>query len=245
MMTSALFHTRSIETHQLDYSLPEFSPETQASIQPGRDTVSSHADMQERELVQALRNGDEAAFSTLIDRYHSKLQRLARSFVPSEAIAEEVVQETWLAVLEGINRFEGRSSLQTWIFRILTNRAKTRGQRENRYVTFADTTAQTDEDTTSSLEPERFHTSGHLAGHWVIPPTTWDDNTPERLLGSKENLIIINNAISRLPARQRQIIILHDLEGVDSEEICHMLKITPTNQRVLLHRARSRVRANY
>ena len=197
---------------------------------------------QELDLIQALRNGDEAAFSTLIERYHSRLLRLARAFVSSEAVAEEVVQETWLGVLEGIDGFEGRSSLRTWIFRILTNRAKTRGQRENRYVPFSDATNQTEEESDPTHEPEWFHASGHLNGHWAIPPSTWDENTPERLLLSKESLELIEKTVQRLPDAQRQIIVLHDLEGIDSEEICKGLNISPTNQRVLLHRARSKVR---
>ena len=194
-------------------------------------------------FVQALRNGDEAAFSRLIDQHHFRLLRLARAFVPSEAVAEEVVQETWVGVLEGIDRFEGRSSLQTWIFRILINRAKTRGQRERRYVTLSDAATQGDEESDLTLEPDQFHSSGPLTGHWKMPPLAWDERTPEKLLLAKESLDLIKTTIETLPDNQRQIIILHDIEGIDSEEICKGLNISATNQRVLLHRARAKVRA--
>jgi len=197
---------------------------------------------EELELVGALRKGEETAFSTLIEHYHGRLLRLAQTFVSNQAVAEEVVQETWMAVLEGIHRFEGRSSLKTWIFQILKNRAKTKGKREHRYVSFSDLASSTDQEEDGTMEPERFHTSGHLTGHWAIPPTTWDENTPERLLVSKESLAQIEQAIQALPSNQRQVIVLRDIEGVDSEEVCQILNITATNQRVLLHRARSKVR---
>ncbi len=197
---------------------------------------------EELELIEALRKGEETAFSTLIEHYHGRLLRLAQTFVSNQAVAEEVVQDTWMAVLEGIHRFEGRSSLKTWIFQILKNLAKTKGKREHRYVPFSDVASSTDQEEVGTMEPERFHTSGHLTGHWAIPPTTWDENTPERLLVSKESLAQIEQAIQTLPPNQRQVIILHDIEGSDSEEVCQILNITSTNQRVLLHRARSKVR---
>jgi RNA polymerase sigma-70 factor, ECF subfamily len=197
---------------------------------------------EELELVEALRKGEETAFSTLIERYHGRLLRLAQTFVSTQAVAEEVVQDTWMAVLEGIHRFEGRSSLKTWIFQILKNLAKTKGKREHRYMSFSDVGRSSDQEKDGGIE-ERFHTSGHLTGHWAIPPITWDENTPERLLVSKQSLVQIEQAIQALPSNQRQVIILRDIEGVDSEEVCQILNITPTNQRVLLHRARLKVRA--
>ena len=211
-------------------------PETKAL--QNRSTVT----YEELELIEALRQGDEVAFSTLIEQYHGRLLRLAQTFVSNQAVAEEVVQETWMAVLKGIHRFEGRSSLKTWIFQILKNRGKTKGQREHRYVSFSDLARSTDQEEDGTIEPERFHTSGHLTGHWAIPPTTWDENTPERVLVSKESLAQIEQAIQALPSNQRQVIVLRDIEGVDSEEVCQILNITSTNQRVLLHRARSKVR---
>lgn len=196
----------------------------------------------ELELIESLRKGEEAAFATLVERYHGRLLRFAQTFVANQAVAEEVVQETWMAILKGIHRFEGRSSLKTWIFRILQNLAKTKGKREHRYLSFLDVRGSTDQEENSAMPSERFHTSADLTSHWAIPPITWDDNTPERLLVSKQSLLKIEQAIQALPSNQRQIIILRDIEGVDSEEICQMLNITPTNQRVLLHRARLKVR---
>jgi len=197
---------------------------------------------EELELIESLRAGEETAFATLIEQYQGRLLRFAQSFVPSQAVAEEVVQETWIAVLEGIHRFEGRSSLKTWIFRILQNLAKTKGKREQRYMSFSDVGSSTDQEEDSAMESKAFHTSGHLTGHWTMPPTTWDENTPERLLVSKQSLAQIEKTIQSLPSNQQQVIVLRDIEGVDSEEICQILNITSTNQRVLLHRARSKVR---
>ncbi len=242
MMPSAQSHPIAMGMYELENPLQDFIPDPQVQNQAHRNSVNSDTEMKERELVQALRNGDEAAFSSLIERYHTRLLRLARGFVPSQAVAEEVVQETWLAVLEGIAGFEGRSSLKTWFFHILTNRAKTRGQREKRYVPFSEKATQSDTEGNPPREPERFRTSGHLAGHWAITPTTWHEYTPERLLLSKEALAQLEEAIQTLPANQRQVMVLRDIEGIDSEEICKYLNITPTNQRVLLHRARSKVR---
>ena len=127
---------------------------------------------EELELIEALRKGEETAFSTLIEHYHGRLLRLAQTFVSNQAVAEEVVQDTWMAVLEGIHRFAGRSSLKTWIFQILKNRAKTKGKREHRYVSFFDVASSTDQEEDGTMELERFHTPEHLTSHWAIPPTT-------------------------------------------------------------------------
>ncbi len=196
----------------------------------------------ERTLVEALRMGDEAAFSFLLDAYYGSLLRLAMAYVPSRAVAEEVVQETWLGVLESLPRFEGRSSLKTWMFRILTNRAKTRGKRESRYESLDSGDGRSESDDESWRDPERFRPSGALAGHWLTPPSMWDEETPERLLLSKESRAIIEQAIQALPSVQRQVITLRDVEGIDSKDVCNFLDISETNQRVLLHRARTRVR---
>ena len=192
-------------------------------------------------LLQALRNGDEAAFATLVDRYHGLLLRLALAFVSSRAVAEEVVQDTWVGVLEGLNRFEGRSSLKTWIYRILINQAKTRGVRESRSVPFSAPTASGEEPSEPAVDPSRFRTSG-LADFWETYPRQWDENTPERILLTKEGLAQIEKAIAALPPMQRQVITLRDVEGLGAEEVCNVLDLSETNQRVLLHRARSRVR---
>ena len=196
----------------------------------------------EQLLVNALRQGDHAAFEFLIDRYYGALLRLAMAYVPSRAVAEEVVQETWQGVLESLPRFEERSSLKTWIFRILTNRAKTRGKRERRYESLDSGDGQDDSDETRWREPERFRSSGALVGHWLIPPRMWEEETPETLLLSKENRTLIEQAIQKLPFIQQQVITLKDIDEIDSKEVCNLLQITETNQRVLLHRARSRVR---
>jgi RNA polymerase sigma-70 factor, ECF subfamily len=196
----------------------------------------------EQVLVAALRQGDESAFGFLIETYYGALLRLAMAYVPSRAVAEEVVQETWQGVLESLPRFEGRSSLKTWMFRILTNRAKTRGQRERRYESLDSGDGQGEGDDEGWREPERFIQSGALAGHWSTLPSMWDEETPERLLLSKESRALIQQAIDALPLVQRQVMTLRDIEELDSKEVCNILEVTETNQRVLLHRARTKVR---
>ncbi|SRR6266508_836351 len=190
-------------------------------------------------LVEALRAGDEAAFMTLVDRYGPSMLRLAMVYVRNRSVAEEVVQETWLGVLRGIDRFEGRSSLKTWIFRILTNTAKTRGQRESRSVPFG---SFGDEDE-PAVDPDRFLPPDHprWPGHWSSPPSGWSGVPEERLVG-KETLGVIAQAVEALPPAQREVITLRDLDGWTSDETCNALGLTETNQRVLLHRARSKVR---
>ena len=203
------------------------------------ERVTSSDDL---EQLEALRNGDERAFASLVDRYYGSLLRLAMAYVPSRAVAEEVVQETWVGVLEGLSRFEGRSSLKTWIFRILTNRAKTRGQRERRYEPMGLGGDSGDNPDGPAVDPDRFLKSGYFVDHWVSQPNAWEDETPERLLLSKETRAQIEKAIEALPPTQRQVITLRDIEEVSSQEVCNILDITETNQRVLLHRARSKVR---
>ena len=192
-------------------------------------------------LVNALRAGDESAFAALLERYHASLLRLAMVYVRNRAVAEEVVQETWLGVVQGIDRFERRSSLKTWIFRILTNTAKTRAQREGRTIPFSSLAGETEEG--PSVEPERFLDSAHprWPGHWASPPERWDE-VPEQRLLAKESLGQVAEAIEQLPPMQRQVITLRDVEGWDSAEVCDLLDLSEANQRVLLHRARSKVR---
>jgi RNA polymerase sigma-70 factor (ECF subfamily) len=193
-------------------------------------------------LVAALRGGDERAFATLVDRHTPALLRVAMAYVPSRAVAEEVVQETWIAVLRGIDGFEGRSSLKTWIFRILTNVAMRGGSRERRSVPFAALAAA--EDTGEpSVDPDRFLPADHelFPGHWALMPTRWP--TPEEGLLSGEVRDVILAAIERLPKAQRTVIALRDIEGWSAEEVCVALEISAGNQRILLHRARTRVRA--
>ncbi len=197
--------------------------------------------VEELSLIEALRAGDEHAFERLVAEYHASMLRLALSFVRNRAVAEEVVQETWLGVLNGLDRFEGRSSLKTWIFRILTNRAKTRGEREGRTVPFSALAEPGEEGL--SVEPERFSGPNHRwAGHWAAYPERWEA-VPERKLLSSEARTRIDDAIAGLPLSQRAVITLRDVTGLTSEEVCNVLELSGTNQRVLLHRARSRVRA--
>lgn len=192
----------------------------------------------ERRLIDGLREGDESAFVTLMRDYGPMMLRVALMYVSTRAVAEEVVQEAWIGVLNGIGRFEGRSSLKTWIFRILTNTAKTRAQREGRSVPFsALASAETDGD---AVDPERFLGDGErFAGHWGAPPRRWG---PEERLVSAEAQEVIDAAIAKLPPAQAAVITMRDVEGLDAEEVCNALDLSETNQRVLLHRARSKVR---
>ncbi len=192
----------------------------------------------EQVLLAGLRNGSEEAFAYLLDTYYGQLLRVAMSHVSSRAVAEEVVQETWQGVLESLPRFEGRSSLKTWLFRILTNRAKTRGKRESRYESMDSEEGESE----GWTDPDRFIPGGGFQGHWRVQPTPWDDQTPERLLLSKESQRLIQEAIDSLPPVQRQVMMLRDIQGIEANEVCNLLEITETNQRVLLHRARTKVR---
>jgi len=196
------------------------------------------------ELLARLRAGDEAAFDELVERYGTSMLRVARMYVPSAAVAEEVVQETWLGVLTGLDRFEGRSSLQTWLFRILVNRARTRGERERRTVPFASLAGREASGDEPAVPPERFLPAddSRWAGHWATPPERWDES-PERSLQSAETLGVVRDAVERLPPMQRLVITMRDLEGWDSEDVRNALDISETNQRVLLHRARAKVRS--
>ena len=183
------------------------------------------------DLVVRLRAGDEAAFAALVERYHASLLRLAQTMVPSRAIAEEVVQETWLGVVRGIGRFEGRSSLRTWLFHILVNRARTTGVRENRR-------APAFTEWVPAVEPSRFGKDGA----WVDPPTPWPDDIDDRL-AAEMMAGRVRARLSHLPDLQRQVVTLRDLEGMGAAEVCQLLGISDANQRVLLHRGRSRIRS--
>jgi RNA polymerase sigma-70 factor, ECF subfamily len=194
----------------------------------------------EEALVVRLQAGDEAAFRDLVTRHDRAMRRLARSYVHTAGAADEVVQETWLAVIRGLAGFERRSSLKTWIFRILVNRAQTRGARERRVVPFSALAAS---DGDPAVDPDRFLPPGHpVAGYWSATPTRFAD-LPEELLLAAEAAGLIAQAIAGLPDRQRRVIELRDVEGWESGEVCDSLGLSPENQRVLLHRARSAVRA--
>jgi RNA polymerase sigma-70 factor, ECF subfamily len=192
-------------------------------------------------LVETLRRGDEQAFAELVARHHSALLRLAMSYVATREQAEDAVQETWMGVLSGIDRFEGRSSLKTWIFRILVNRAKTKGVRERRTVPFSSLEGDGDEHE-PSVDPARFQHGTKLGGFWSAPPQSWTGIPEDRLL-SGETRAVVDAAVAALPDMQRAVITLRDIKGLSAQEACAVLELTEANQRVLLHRARSKVRA--
>jgi RNA polymerase sigma-70 factor (ECF subfamily) len=187
-------------------------------------------------LLAALREGDEPAFEALVRRYHGPLIKIALMYVRDRVVAEEVVQETWLAALEGIGRFEGRSSLKTWLFRIATNRAKTRGVREGRQVAIS-ALAGPDE---PEVPLERFlpPDDARRPLGWAAPPRAW----PEEQLISGETVQHVRDAIAKLPPAQRAVVGLRDIEGLSAEEVAMALDISAGNERVILHRARSRLR---
>ncbi|GAA1571496.1 sigma-70 family RNA polymerase sigma factor [Kribbella sancticallisti] len=190
----------------------------------------------DQELVARLQDGDEDAFALVLDSWSGGMLRLARSFVSTEESAAEVVQETWLAVIEGIGRFECRSSLKTWTYRILTNTAKRRGTREKKVVPLSSA-----EDNGPTVDPARFRPAGvPFPGHWWEFPPAWP--TPEQGLLGAEVREMLSAALAELPDRQRVVITLRDVEGYASEEVCELLEISAANQRVLLHRARAFVR---
>jgi RNA polymerase sigma-70 factor (ECF subfamily) len=183
---------------------------------------------EDTELLERLRSGDETAFDELIGRYHTRLVRLARTFVVNQQSAEDVVQDTWLAVIRGVERFEGRSSLQTWLYRICVNRARSRGLADHRLVPIDSTPA--------SVDPARFASSGA----WAEPLEPWS-NIDDRLFAQAMAPVLLS-AIDRLPEGQRQVVTLRDVDGLTSSQTCDVLGISETNQRVLLHRARARLR---
>jgi RNA polymerase sigma-70 factor, ECF subfamily len=193
-------------------------------------------------LLARLRKGDELAFDEVVAKHHGAFIRMAMSHVADRETAEEVVQDAWLAVIESLDRFEGRSSLRTWIFGILIHKAKDRGVREKRHSTFS-AFETLDDDSEEAIDPARFRQSGEWAGHWAFPPQPWDARTPEKLLASQQAVNAMNRAIEALPRTLKDVLILRDVEGVEAKEICEILKITETNLYVRLHRARERVRA--
>jgi RNA polymerase sigma-70 factor (ECF subfamily) len=196
----------------------------------------------EAALIAALRRGDEAVFMTLVERYHGALVRLALAYVQDRATAEEVAQDTWLGVLQGIGRFEGRSSLRTWIFRILVNRAKSRGVRERRSQPFSALAGERDEEDGPTVDPDRFFPEGHAeAGEWSAPPRPWEYRPDDRVLAG-ELRGVIAAALEDLPPRQRTVITLRDVQGWSADEVRAALDLSEGNQRVLLHRARAKVR---
>jgi RNA polymerase sigma-70 factor, ECF subfamily len=195
----------------------------------------------EARLLERLRAGDEAAFVALVDRHGPGMRRLARMYT-SEAVADEVVQDTWIAVLNGLDRFEGRASLRTWMIRILVNIARGRAEREHRQIPFS-ALADPSADPEPSVSPDRFRPVGdEWAGHWISFPEQWDEQ-PEASYLSAESVAVVRAAIDALPPAQREVVSMRDVDGWSADEVCEALGISPGNQRVLLHRGRSKVRA--
>lgn len=200
---------------------------------PLRETAADSGDV---DTLARIRAGDETAFRALVDALHPRLIRLAQAFVPTMALAEEVAQETWLAVVRGLDGFEGRSSLKTWIFRIVANRAITRGAREPRPLSLADEAMA--DDAGAVADRARFN----AAGVWRERPLAWQGRGAESLLLDRELMEHLRQALETLPPAQRAVVTLRDVEGLESEEVCNVLGVSETNQRVLLHRGRSRLR---
>jgi RNA polymerase sigma-70 factor, ECF subfamily len=198
----------------------------------------------ERALLQRLRSDDEQAFDQLVRTWSPPMLRVARGFVSTDASAQEVVQDTWLGVIRGLASFEGRSSLRTWIFQILVNIAKTRGVREQRTTPLSSLAA--DEDTGPTVDPARFRDldDPQWPRHWTPTgtPRRWDTD-PEAGVLRGEIRDLVSAAVAVLPPRQREVVVLRDVQGLDSEEVCELLRMTAGNQRVLLHRGRAKVRA--
>lgn len=198
----------------------------------GREPVTD-----DDKLLERLRAGDEGAFQQLIRQHHKSMIGIARSFVRNRATAEEVVQDTWLAVLEGISSFEQRSSLKAWIFGILVNKARTRAVRDGHMLSFSDIAPEE-----GSLEPVIDAARFTASGSWADPPRPWDDLNPERVVSGQQLWAHVTRAIEDLPPSQRAVLIMRDIAGHSSRETCSILGITQANQRVLLHRARAKMR---
>jgi RNA polymerase sigma-70 factor (ECF subfamily) len=204
----------------------------------GVPVAGSHArpdEFDDARLVAALRTGDERAFASVVDRFHPALIRYAVAHVSDRSMAEEIVQETWLALVRGVERFEGRSSLKTWLFRVLTYQARQRVGHEHRAAVFSDVHEP-------SVDPSRFTPHDHrFPGHWIDDLPSFDD-TPEEFFLRQETMAHVRDLIAQLPARQRVVLVLRDVEGLSAEEACHVLGMNDGTMRVLLHRARARIR---
>lgn len=203
-----------------------------------RRTAGAASD--EAELLARLRAGDEQAFETLVERHYGAMVAVARTYVSSRAVAEEVVQDAWIGVLKGLEGFQGRSSLRTWIMRIVANTAMRRGGAEAQSVPFSSLVPEGEE---AAVDAERFRgREDGFPGHWRAYPGNWS-SLPEQALLGRETLDVVTRAIDGLPTAQRTVITLRDIHGCSADEVCTALEIAAAHQRVLLHRARSRVRA--
>jgi RNA polymerase sigma-70 factor, ECF subfamily len=224
-------------------SRPTISAVCRTSRPLPRAWEDGRVERSDRDLVAALRRGDREAFAEIVDAWTPALLRLARMHVPSHAVAEEVVQEAWLAVLRGLDRFEERASLRTWVTSIVLNQARTHGRRERRMLPFASLRRRQDEGSDEpAVDPARFQRPGdERPGWWASPPAHWGD--PEAWIDDEETRKVLLRTIASLPARQRDVITLRDILGWSEAEVCTVLEVTEGNARVLLHRARSKVRA--
>jgi RNA polymerase sigma-70 factor (ECF subfamily) len=184
-------------------------------------------------LVDQLRAGDAGAMRRLVERHHGTMLRVARVYARNPATAEEIVQDAWIAVIQGIGAFHGRSQLKTWLLAIVANKARTRAERDGRLVLLDDLGPA------EGVDPSRFDGRGH----WTRPPGPWEEISPERLAGDRELVKHIGEALDHLPPAQRAVVLLRDVEGISSEDACNILGVSESNQRVLLHRARTRLRA--
>jgi RNA polymerase sigma-70 factor (ECF subfamily) len=208
-------------------------------MQPEPTVAPARTALSDEQTLAALRAGDERVFRELFARSYPMMKRVARTYVACEAVAEEIVQETWMAIVTGIDRFEGRSALGTWMFSILTNQAKSHNDRERRTVPFSSVAPSDAEE--PAVDPDRFQKDDDAwPGHWATPPRPWQK--PDRRLLSLEARDRLKTALAELPDRQRLIVGLRDVEGHSAEEVCDLLNLSPENQRVLLHRGRSRLR---
>ena len=206
--------------------------------QAGADAATQ---LDDASLVAALRSGDEAAFARLVQQYQGPLLRLARLYVGDSAAAEDVVQETWLGLLRGLDRFEGRASLKTWLFHILVNRARTRAVRDGRTRPLSAIVHLETDTVEPAVDPARFRPAeDQWPGHWLLPPSS--DDLPEQRLLAHELRQRVRAAVAALPPAQREVVTLRDIEGWTSDEVCQLLELSDANQRVLLHRGRSKVR---
>lgn len=187
-------------------------------------------------FLEQLKSGNPEALRTLVERHHAALVGLAQSIVKNRAAAEDVAQETWLAVIANISKFEGKSALSTWIIAILLNKAKTSAKREGRYTALASEENQGDDE--PAVAPSRFKANGH----WDEPPLPFDGLSPERIVAGRQLWQHVRVLIEALPAAQKAVLIMRDVEGNGSAETCRLLDLTPENQRILLHRARARIR---
>ena len=197
-------------------------------------TRQNPGEAEARDTLARLRAGDEAAFRRIVRDFNGPMLSLARTFVKTRSTAEEVVQDTWVAVISGLSTFEERSSLKTWIFSILVNKARTRGARDGRMLSFSDLGREGG----PAVDPHRFRPDGS----WDEPPVLSHDLTPERIVAGRQMLEHVRAALDTLPAAQRSVILLRDVEGLDAEEACAILGVSEANQRVLLHRGRARLR---